>query len=463
MKQFPSTFLWGAASSGPQSEGSFNKPHDSVMDAWFKKRPEDFFDRVGPDIASDSYHHYDSDFEQMKECGFNSYRTSIQWARLIRNLETGEADEDGVQYYRNLIQSAKAHGIRLIINLHHFDLPEELLETYGGWTNRHVVDLYVSYAKTAFELFGKDVDLWTTFNEPMVIPECGYLDGIHWPKYKQRGKDAVQIMYHLNLASSLAIQEYRRQNHSGKIGIILNLTPAYPRSNDPADLQASAFVEDFYNRFFLDPAVYGTFPRRLCSLLEEQGVLFSSSESDTAVFKNNTVDFLGINYYHPRRVKARETPLIKGEWTPAQYFEDYEKPGIRINPYRGWEIYPEALYEIAHTIQTEYGNLPWYVSENGMGVEDELRFADEAGIIHDHYRINFYNEHLAQLHRAIEEGSACFGFHAWTSVDCWSWNNAYKNRYGFISVDLKTQARTIKDSGRWFHQLATTGVLEDDS
>lgn len=458
-RQFPSSFLFGAASSGPQAEGSFDKPHENVMDAWYRMRPQDFFDGVGPATASDFYHRYDGDFQLMKECGFNSFRTSIQWSRLIRDLETGEPDETALRYYHDLFASAKKHGIRLIINLHHFDLPFTLLEQYGGWTSRHVVDLFVKYVHTAFVHFGDEIDLWTTFNEPMVIPEAGWLDGFHWPKYRGRGKDAVQIMYHLCLASALAIREYRSLGKKGKIGIVLNLTPAYPRSDSPRDQEAAEFADDFYNRFFLMPSVKGTFPEKLIRLLKAENVCFKAQPEDAALIRNNTVDFLGVNYYHPKRVRARETELSASEWTPALYFEEYDKPGIRLNPYRGWEIYPPAVYEIAKTVQNDYGNIPWYISECGMGVEDEERFRNAEGVIEDDYRIEFYEEHLRELLRAMKEGSACFGFHAWTAFDCWSWNNAYKNRYGFISVDLPSQKRTVKKSGRWLRRLADSGNL----
>ncbi len=119
-----------------------------------------------------------------------------------------------------------------------------------------------------------------------------------------------------------------------------------------------------------------------------------------------------------------------------------------MNPYRGWEIYPKAIYDVAINVRDNYGNIPWYISENGMGVEGEETFIDDDGIVADDYRIDFIREHLEWLHKGIEEGSNCFGYHLWTLIDCWSWSNAYKNRYGLIALDLVTQKKTIKKSGR---------------
>jgi 6-phospho-beta-glucosidase len=138
---------------------------------------------------------------------------------------------------------------------------------------------------------------------------------------------------------------------------------------------------------------------------------------------------------------------------PDTYFDNYDMPGKRMNIYRGWEIYPKALYDIAINLRDNYNNIKWFVSENGMGVENEERFKDENGMIHDDYRIEFISEHMEELHKGIEEGSNCVGYHLWTFVDNWSWKNAYKNRYGYISYDLETRKRTMKKSAYWIKDV----------
>ena len=453
--KFPDNFWWGAATSGPQSEGEFDKPHKNVMDYWYDKCPEDFFDNVGPGVASNFYYTYKDDLKLMKEAGFNSFRTSIQWSRLIKDFETGEVDEKAVDYYNRLIDEAHNNDITLVLNLHHFDMPSELLEKYGGWESKHVVDLFVLFAKQVFKLFGKKVKYFTTFNEPMVIPEAGYMYGFHYPKINGEGKRAMQIIYNINLASARVISLYKDMEMDGKIGIILNLTPAYPRSDSKEDLKASEVADLVFNRSFLDPAVKSKFPDELVELLKNDGVLWESTIEEMEIINTSKVDFLGVNYYHPKRVKAQDNPeKYQDKWMPDKYFEEYEMPGRRVNPYRGWEIYPKSIYDIAMNVKDNYGNIDWYISENGMGVEGEEKYIDENGELNDDYRIDFYKEHLAWLKKAIDEGSNCFGFHAWTAVDCWSWNNAYKNRYGFIGYDLKTGNRFMKKSGRWYKKLS---------
>ncbi|MDR3596009.1 glycoside hydrolase family 1 protein [Clostridium sp.] len=454
--KFPENFWWGSATSGPQSEGRFNKKHDSVFDHWFDIEPEAFFDGVGPNVASNFYNSHKEDLELIKETGLNSFRTSIQWTRLIKDFETGEVDGDGVRFYNEVIDECIANNLLPIMNLHHFDLPVELYDKYGGWESKHVVDLFVVFAKKCFELFGDRAKHWTTFNEPMVVVEGEYLYEFHYPKLVD-GKKAVQVMFNLNLASAKVIQAFREMgchNHGGKIGIVLNLTPAYPRSNSEEDMMASKIADSYFNTSFLDPAVKGNFPEILVEILQKDNVLWEATEEELEIIKNNTVDFLGVNYYQPRRVKAKESEIDESKgWMPDKYFDNYEMPGRRMNPYRGWEIYPQCMYDIAINIRDNYNNIPWYISENGMGVEGEEKYINTEGIIEDDYRIDFYKEHLEYLHKGITEGSNCFGYHTWTPIDCWSWSNAYKNRYGFIAVDLATQKKTIKKSGRWIKEV----------
>ena len=460
---FPEDFWWGAAMSGPQMEGTFEKPHENVMDYWYKTSKEEFFNGVGPAVATDFFHHYKEDIKMMKSIGMNSFRTSIQWSRLIKDLETGEPDENAVKFYQDVIDECKKNDIILVLNLHHFDLPIELFQKYGGWESKHVVDLYAKFAKTAFELFGDQVHYWTTFNEPMVIPEAGYLCGFHYPKYVNKGKEAMQVIYNLNLASAKAIA-LCHEICDAKIGNILNLTPAYPATDSKEDQETSKIVDAFYNRSFLEPAVHGVFPQEMIDIMKENDVLWDQNEEELEIIKNNTIDFLGVNYYHPKRVKTRTTPLDCDYWSPEQYYEEYDMPGKRVNPYRGWEIYPKAIYDIAKNVQENYNNIPWFISENGMGVEGEERYINEEGKIEDDYRIDFYEEHLQLLAKAMEEGSNCFGYHAWTGIDCWSWNNAYKNRYGFIALDLETQKRTVKKSGEWLKKVTEEhGYIAKDS
>lgn len=419
--EFPKDFWWGSAASGPQTEGVYDGDGkgESLWDFWYQTEPEKFFNQVGPEKTSRFYQKYAEDIQLMKETGHTSYRTSIQWSRLIPN-GTGEVNPQAVEFYNKVIDELIANDIEPFINLYHFDIPMAL-QREGGWLNRKTVDAYVVFAKTCFELFGDRVKKWFTHNEPIVPVEAGYLYQFHYPN-EINLRHAVQVGFHELLSSAKAIEAYHAMKLDGEIGIILNLTPSYPRDEtNPADVKAAAIADAFFNRSFLDPSVKGTFPTELVEILKEIDHLPIYEADDLETIANNTVDILGINYYQPRRIKAKETPIDGTHGPmPDDYFDNYEMPGRKMNIYRGWEIYEKGIYDILTNVRENYGNIRCYISENGMGVENEERFINEAGQVEDDYRIDFVKDHLRYVHQAIQEGSNVQGYHMWTCMDNWS-------------------------------------------
>ncbi|MED5053085.1 MULTISPECIES: glycoside hydrolase family 1 protein [Anoxybacillaceae] len=454
--RFPQGFWWGSAVSATQIEGASREggKGPNIWDYWYEQEPHRFFDGVGPETTSDFYHRYKEDIQLLKETGHNSFRFSISWSRLIPDGK-GAVNAEAVQFYQQVIDGLLDHDIEPFVTLYHFDMPLAM-QQIGGWESREVVDAYARYAKICFELFGDRVKKWFTHNEPIVPVEGGYLYDFHYPNVVDFRR-AVQVAYHTVLAHAKAVREFRNSKaKDGKIGIILNLTPSYPRSQHPADVQAAHIADLFFNRSFLDPVVKGEYPRDLVELLKKYGYLPIIEGGDLPLIKENTIDILGINYYQPRRVKAKDyLPNPEAPFMPERFFDYYVMPGRKMNPYRGWEIYAKGIYDILINIKENYENIECFISENGMGVEGEERFRDETGMICDDYRIDFIKEHLKWVHRAIQEGVHVKGYHLWTFMDNWSWTNAYKNRYGLVSVDLNNdQKRSIKKSGYWFKALS---------
>jgi len=451
--KFPKDFWWGAAASAPQTEGAadLDRKGKNIWDYWYENEPNRFFNNVGPSVTSNFYHTYKEDIQLMKALNFNSYRTSISWSRLIPGGK-GTVNAKAANFYNNVINELIAKGIEPFINLYHFDMPLEM-QAIGGWESKEVVEAYVNYARTCFQLFGDRVKRWTTFNEPIVPAEGGYLYNFHYPDIVDF-KKAIQVAYNTMVASGKAIKEFRKLNiEGGKIGIVLSLSPTYPRSNNPADIKAASIADLMINRSFLDPSVKGCYPEELIKLLKEYNHLPDYNVDELEEIKNNTIDYLGVNYYQPRRAKAKAClPNLEAPFMPDYFFDNYEMPGRKMNPYRGWEIYEKGIYDIMINIKENYDNIESFVSENGMGVENEERFLKD-DFIQDDYRIKFIKDHLRWLNKAIEEGCNAKGYHLWTFMDNWSWLNAYKNRYGLVSVDIETQKRTIKKSGYWYKEL----------
>lgn len=458
--KFPDKFWWGTASSAPQSEGGSDKRAPIGWDKFYELDPIRFFDEVGPETTCDFFHRYKEDFALMKSLGLNSFRTSISWARLFP--QEGKISQEAVRYYNDVIDEQLKNGIIPMMNLFHFDMPMYLQEQ-GGWESKKVIDLYVEFAEACFQAFGDRVKYWVTFNEPVPVVEGGYLDDRHYPNVVDF-KRAMQVGYNVNVAHAKAVLAYKAKNLGGQIGMIHAVVAAYARSQNPADLRATEVFDLFYNRSFFDPILKGEFPKELIRIIKEQNALPQCSAEENEAIKKAEVDFFGVNYYYPKRIKAKEH-LVHPDapFKPSSLYDYYsEMKGIKLNPHRGWEIYEKGLYDIAMRMKNDYGNIPWFVAENGMGVENEERFKDASGVIQDDYRIKFIKDHLRWLHKAISEGSNCFGFHMWTFIDNWSWINAYKNRYGFIELDRKDNLkRRVKKSGHWIKNVAASNGFEE--
>ena len=456
----PRDFFFGAAASGPQTEGAYKADGRiaSVWDLWSDERLTDFHNCVGSYMGNDFYHRYEDDLRLLKSLGLDSYRTSIQWTRLVD--QNGQLNPEGAAFYHRVFAAAREIGIEIFVNLYHFDMPAYLFYR-GGWESREVVEAYAHYARLAFREFGQEVRCWFTFNEPIVEPDNRYRMGWWYPFVKNFTR-GTNTQYNISLAHSLAVREFRLAQAEGlmrddaRIGLINCFAPPYTRE-DPtdADLEALRMTDGISNRWWLDLVTRGELPADVLQTLAERGVALEARPGDEAILAEGTVDWLGFNYYHPERVQAPAHDTTE-DGQPV-FADPYVWPDAVMNESRGWEIYPRGLYDFGMKIKNEYPGLEWFVSENGMGVDGEGAYRDASGRIQDDYRIDFVSQHLAEVAHAIQDGSPCRGYHYWAVIDNWSWAHAYKNRYGFVEVDLEHGLeRREKKSAAWLRQVAQT-------
>lgn len=458
----PPDFILGAAASAWQTEGWHGKKtgQDSYLDAWYQQDRQVWHNGYGPAVATDFINRYREDVALMKASGLTHYRTSINWSRFLLDYETAEVDEDYARYYDALLDEMRANDIEPMLCLEHYELPAALLEKYGGWSSSVVVDLFLLYAEKVFARYAGKVRRWFVFNEPIVVQTRVYLDALRWP-YHQSTSTWMQWNHHKNLATARVVRLFRDRGYAGSVGTILNPEVTWPRSDAPHDRRAAEIYDLFYNRVFLDPAIKGGYPAALLQLLAQHQVQWRYSAADLALIAENRVDEVGLNLYYPHRVKAPsrawhpETPFH-----PAYYYEPFELPGRRMNRSRGWEIAPRIVASMAQRMRDEYGNFPWFIAENGMGIENEAQFRDASGEIQDDYRIDFIAEHLYEALRAREAGINCQGYMLWSFTDNVSPMNAFKNRYGLVEIDLENRRqRRMKKSARWYRQLRDSRQL----
>ncbi|MGX7125780.1 glycoside hydrolase family 1 protein [Enterococcus viikkiensis] len=458
----PENFVIGAASSAWQTEGWKGKKEgqDSFIDSWYKNEKFVWHEGYGPAVATNFYENYTQDIALMKEIHLTHYRTSINWSRFFTDYEELNVDEEYAKHIDDMINEQIQAGVEPMICLEHYEVPKYLMDKYDGWSSKKVLELYVKYAKIAFERYGDRVKHWFTFNEPIVVQTRCYLDALRWP-HEQNTKKWMLWNYHKALATARAVEVYHQLDLPGRIGCILNPEMVYPRSSSAEDQKAAEIYDLFFNKVFFDPMITGVYSKELIALCQKHDIYFDPTEKELATIKANTVDFLGINQYYPKRVRApryqwnEETPFH-----PERYYESFDLPGKQMNNSRGWEIYPEIMYDISMYLKTNYPPIPWLITENGMGREQEERYKNKDGIVQDDYRIEYISKHLYQLLRGIEDGSTCEGYMLWAFTDCVSPMNAFKNRYGLVRIELdEKRTRSLKKSAYWYRSLVDERLL----
>ena len=290
--KLPDDFFLGAAASAWQTEGWFGKKEhqDSYIDLWYKENKNVWHNGYGPAIATDYYHRYQEDIGYMKDIGMNCYRTSLNWSRFLTDYENVVVDEDYAAYYDKMLDEMIAQGIEPMVCLEHYGIPRKLFEKYDGFASKHVVELFVKYARKAFERFGHKVKYWFAFNEPVVVQTRIHLDALRYPFY-QDSQAWMQWNYNKALATNMVMKVYKEGGYrieGGKFGTIINVETAYPRGNNPRDLEAADKYDLFYNRVFLDPAIKGHYEEGFFELLKKHNILMDYTKEELDIIQNNT-------------------------------------------------------------------------------------------------------------------------------------------------------------------------------
>ncbi|MGL4393022.1 MAG: GH1 family beta-glucosidase [Fusobacteriaceae bacterium] len=455
---FPKNFLWGAASASYQVEGAWNEDGKGLS-IWdnFSKIPGKTFEGTNGDVAVDHYHRYKEDVKLMSEMGLKSYRFSISWARILPEGR-GKINQKGLDFYNNLIDELLKYNIVPFVTLYHWDLPQSL-QDIGGWESLDTVEAFDEYANICYENFGDRVKHWITFNEAIVFIHLAYIMQSH-PPMIDSPKIGFQASHHVNLAHAKAVNSFRRKKINGEIGITHVLCPAYPASSSPQDILAAQYGEEDTFYWFYDPILKGEYPKEYLEFLKTKDWAPKITEAELELLKNAKSDFIGVNYYQRKILKANtdNKTLVKSREnsTGAAGNPNYDGRYISVKDQSceytkwGWEIFPQGLYDGMARIKQRYGNIKIYVTENGLGDEDPII----DGKVVDEDRIDYISRHLTACKKAIADGINLAGYYAWSFTDLLSWLNGYKKQYGFVYVDHKNNlARSKKKSYFWYKEV----------
>jgi beta-glucosidase len=462
--EFPTGFLFGSATAAYQIEGAFDEDGrgPSIWDT-FSHTPGATVNGDTGDVADDHYHHLEEDLDLMQKLGLHAYRFSISWSR-IQPTGRGPANEKGLAFYERLVDGLLARDIRPIATLYHWDLPQALQDE-GGWTNRGTAYAFAEYARIMGEALGDRIDTWTTLNEPWCSAYLGYGSGVHAPGHTD-GAEAFTAVHHLNLAHGLAITELRKVvTNDPHFSITLNLHVI--RGEGVGGREAVRRIDGIGNRVFLGPLLKGAYPADV--LADTAGITDWSFvlPGDTEII-HQPIEVLGVNYYSTTLVRLWDGAAPKehadghmdtggSPWPGAEQVEFLAQPGPHTE--MGWNIEPAGLEELLVSLHEEFPDQPLMITENGAAFADVLVQTPDGPAVHDEERIDYLRRHFTAAHRAIARGVDLRGYQVWSFMDNFEWAYGYTKRFGIVHIDYDTQVRTPKDSGLWYAQLASTGVI----
>ena len=439
---FPHGFLWGAATSAYQIEGS-PLADGAGASIWhrFAHTPGRVTNEDTGDVACDHYRRSAGDVALMRELGLKAYRFSVAWGRVLPDGR-GRVNAAGLGFYERLVDDLLAAGIEPMITLYHWDLPAAL-DDRGGWLNPDVSNWFADYATLLYRRLDDRVSRWVTLNEPWVVVDGGYVHGLLAPGHRNRFEAPI-VTHNLMRAHGTAVKAYRA-NGQHQIGLAVNLEPKYPASQAPEDLAATKRADAYMNRQYLDPAFRGEYPTEMREIYGEAWPEWPAE--DFELIRQRT-DFLGINYYTRSVNRADPSSWPTGASPVRLECASYTETG--------WEVCPGAFTDVLRWVRDRYGNIPLYITENGAAFEDELA-AD--GAVHDAARVNYLREHLRAVRTAIAAGVDVRGYFVWSLLDNLEWAHGYTKRFGIVRVDYQTQQRTPKASARFYSAaIASNGA-----
>ncbi|CAK0763359.1 Beta-glucosidase A [Gammaproteobacteria bacterium] len=439
---FPKDFLWGASTSAYQIEGALYADGRGPC-VW------DTFTAAGriqdgstAAQACDHFRRWREDIALMQQAGFNAYRFSIAWPRIIPT-GTGMVNNRGLSFYDRLVDELLEAGIRPMACLYHWDLPQPL-EDRGGWFGREIIQPFAEYAQVVARRLSDRVKDWMMLNESNVVSIFGYGVGEHAPGHKLGEEGILKALHHQNLAQGMALRAMANERSELTLGTVLNLQPCRAESERPEDIAAALRWDAVWNRVALDGLLRGQIPEVLA-----ERMINIVQPGDEEIIRY-PIDLLGINYYS-RMTMKHETGHPFDVWWGDPHCDRWT--------FMNWPVQPDGLYDLLVELKQKYGNLPVYIAENGAAYDDQV---DDYGAIHDVERVRFIKDHLEEVSRALRDGCNVKGYLCWSLLDNFEWAFGLSKRFGIVRVDYDTMARTPKDSYRFFRAVvkASRGLSE---
>ncbi|DAZ93304.1 TPA: hypothetical protein N0F65_000855 [Lagenidium giganteum] len=486
---FPDNFLFGSATAAYQVEGGWNQlgRTASIWDEFCRAEPA----LQCANVANDFVHRYKEDVELMVQTGLTSFRFSISWSRVMTwDPATNRmvSNPEGIAFYQALVNELRRRGIAPIVTLYHWDLPAKLHNELEpkGWLNPAIVDHFVEYAELMFREFGDSVDLWSTFNEPVMFTTMGYGNGRFAPGQRDSDTNSYTVAHNVLLSHGKAVQRFRELKNASvlqddaRIGIVLNADFSYPlNKSDPTDVAAAERKMEFLLGWFLKPIVSGDYPAIMRDRAGSRLPTFSSEEQQAV---KGSYDLFMLNHYSSKSVTdcashvsdVNCTDLSLG-WERDLGVDDTRiPPGARRSSVddegnyncHWFTGYPQGYMDTIKWMHRHNETADILLTENGWCGNDTVDNLDQ---------LWYYQSYMGEVHKAItKEKIPIIGYTAWSFMDNYEWGS-FKPRFGLYHVNFTETTgrkdenyvprsdqlvRTPRIAAKWFARVALNRCLD---
>lgn len=475
--KFPNRFLWGGDISAAQCEGAWNVDGRGPTETDYmtlggpNKYREITFQHADGTLGSmpvvitadlpqgakytihpgvhypnhDAIKHYEymkQDIALFAELGINSLNLTISWARIYPRGVEGGINQKGVDFYREELLECKKYGIEPIVTLYKYDMPVYLLEKYGGWKNRKLIDEFVEFSRLCFEEYKGLVKYWITFNEINIE--------LMTSKTKEDYKRALIKLHHQLLASAKAVQLAHSISKEYLVGSMNCGVTTYPYTCSPEDQYANLVHKQEIFYYSSDVQARGYYPNYAKKIWQKYDLDSKFFEKEKEILKFGKVDYFAFSYYST----SCWTSNVEGkEHTAGNIAGGVKNPYLSTSDW-GWQIDPIGLKTFLHELYDRY-QMPLLIVENGLGANEKM--VDYK--IHDDYHVEYLRKHIQSFKEAIDEGVDLFGYTMWSIIDlCAASTGQISKRYGFIYVDADDCGngdfqRYKKDSFAWYKKV----------
>lgn len=356
--------------------------------------------------ACDHYHRYAEDIRLLACLGLNTYRFSIEWARI--EPEPGFFSQAALDHYRRVLAACHEHSVIPMVTLHHFSSPK-WLAALGGWERPGAGDLFVRYCERAGKSLGDLMALATTFNEPNLPLLLRWVADLPLPFHRVRRmtKEAARAVGSKQFCPFLLGNAHRVQ----QVMIAAHHRALAALKSGPGHYPVGVSLSIQHEQ------ASGAKSKRDQKCAEVYDAWLSAAAQS---------DFLGVQPYTRTRVGS------DGDLPP--------EPGVELTQ-MGYEFWPEALEEAVRYAHAR-ANVPIYITENGIGTEDDTR------------RVEYIRRSLIGVKNCLTDHIDVRGYIHWSLLDNFEWIAGYGPKFGLLGVDRQTQERIIKPSARHLGDIA---------